>query len=92
MGQALIWYIRRPRNIMAGSTRIEHTNDGIEVTFENGRKYEVTEDAEGGVVCRLIEGTLLLYPYSSTASGVLEDGALDEINKSAELYEKKKRF
>lgn len=71
--------------------RIERTNDGFEITFENGRKYDVYTDGEENVVCRLIEGSLVLHPYAQSASGVLEDGAIDEIEKCADIYWQKTR-
>lgn len=69
--------------------RIERTNEGFEVTFGNGRRYDVFEDGDGNVVCRLIAGTLLLHPYATSAKGVLEGGVIDEIEKCADIYWKR---
>lgn len=76
---------------MTGSAKIGYTNEGLLVTFENGRVYDVHPGKDGGVSCTLKNGPVELIPFAQTVKGLIGDEIISEIEHCAELFNKKCR-
>ncbi|GAB7016068.1 hypothetical protein [Methanogenium cariaci] len=76
---------------MTGSAKITYTNEGLLVTFENGRVYDVHPSRDGGVSCTLQNGPIELKPFAQTVKGLIGEEILSEIEHCAELFNQKCR-
>lgn len=76
---------------MTGSAKISYTNDGLLVTFENGRIYDVHPGKHGDVSCTLQNGPIELIPFAQTVKGLIGEEILSEIEHCAELFNQKCR-
>ncbi len=76
---------------MTDSAKIEYTNEGLLVTFVNGRVYDVHPGKDRGVSCTLQNGPIELIPFAQTVKGLIGEEILSEIEHCAELYNQKCR-
>lgn len=76
---------------MTGSAKIQYTNDGLLVTFENGHIYDVHPGKDGGVACTLQNRPIVLVPFAQSVKGLIGEEIISEIEHCAELYNQKCR-
>ncbi|HDQ08354.1 MAG TPA: hypothetical protein ENN44_06200 [Methanoculleus sp.] len=79
------------KTTMTASSRIEYTNDGLLITFENGRAYDVHPGRDGDVVCTLVAGTIDLHPFAKAVTTLVDQDIHDEIERCADLYYQKRK-